>query len=139
MVKMGIFSNIKASIWVQVLSSMLTGLIGSLLLVLFLTGLMPLGATVKYLPWIFAFNASLAGYTLLDRNPDKLRYKKLSGVGVGFLVAAPGCLLLNVLTFKMTGMGLVEGSEMIFFILIASLSGGFGAWLAIAYARIKGS
>lgn len=139
MVKMGTFSNIKSSLAGQVLSSIFTGLFGSLLLVMFLTGLMPIAATVKHLPWVLGFNAAVAGYTLLDRNRDKLRHKKLSGVGVGFLVAVTACLLLNFLTFKMTGMGLIEGGEMIFFIIISAIFGGFGAWLAITYSRIKGS
>lgn len=139
MVKMGIFSNIKSSLWGQVLSSILTGLFGSLLLVLFLTGLMPLGETVKYLPWIFGFNASVAGYTLLDRIRDRLQYKKLSGLGVGVLVALPACLLLNLLTYRTSGMGLMTWTEMLVFVIISSVFGGLGAWLAIAYSRIKGS
>jgi hypothetical protein len=137
MVKMGFFSKIKSSLWGQVLYSILTGLFGSLLLVLFLTGLMPLGATVRYLPWILGFNASVAGYTLLDRSRNQLAYPKMSGIGVGALVAILVGNLLNVLTFKMTGIGLMEGMEMLVFTLVASVFGGLGAWLALTYARIK--
>lgn len=136
--KMGLFSNVKSSLWWQVFYSILTGLCGSLLLVIFLTGLMPLGATVKHLPWILGFNASVAGYTLLDRIPDKLTYKKLSGVGTGFLVAALACIFLNLMTLKMTGIGLMGWSEMWMFIVIASVFGGLGAWLALKYQSIKG-
>jgi hypothetical protein len=139
MAKMGTFSNIKSSMWGQVLSSILTGLFGSLLLVLFLTGLMPLGETIKHLPWIFGFNASVAGYTLLDYARDKLQYKILSGIGVGGFVALSACLLLNLLTYRISGMGLMTWSELLIFGIIASLFGGLGAWLAMAYARIKGS
>lgn len=139
MVKTGLFSNIKSSLWGKVLYSILTGLFGSLLIVLFLTGLMPLGATVKHLPWILAFNASVAGYTLLDRSRDKLHHKKLSGMGVGILIAVPTCLLLNLLALNMTGMGLMGWPEMLFFIIIASVFAGLGAWLAIKYITIKGS
>lgn len=136
--KMGPFSNFKSSLWWQVLYSILTGLFGSLLLVIFLTGLMPLGATVKHLPWILCFNASVAGYTLLDRIPDKLKYKKLSGVGIGFLVAVSACNFLNLMALKMTGIGLMGWSEMLMFIVIASAFGGLGAWLALKYQSIKG-
>lgn len=135
---MGLFSNVKSSLWWQVSYSILTGLFGSLLLVVFLTGLMPLGATVKHLPWILGFNASVAGYTLLDRIPDKLKYKKLSGMGIGFLVAVPACGFLNLIALKMTGIGLMSGSEMLMFIVIASVFGGLGAWLALKYQSIKG-
>ncbi len=139
MVKMGFFSNVKSSLWGPVLYSVLTGLFGSLLLVLFLTGLMPLGATVKYLPWFLAFNASVAGYTLLDRTRDKLQYKKLSGVGVGFCIAVLVCLSLNIFSIKITGIGLIGWVEIMVFIIIAAVFGGLGAWLSLKYSSIKGS
>lgn len=138
MAKMGFISAIRSSLWGQVLYSILTGLFGSLLLVLFLSGLMPLAATLTYLPWILAFNAAVAGYTLLDGAANKLHHKKLSGMGVGSLIALLTCVLLNLLTWKMTGMmGLMGWPEMVGFITVAALFGGFGAWLAIKYAQIK--
>jgi hypothetical protein len=139
MVKKRAFYTIKSSLWGKILSSILTGLFGSMLIVLFLTGLMPLGETVKYLPWILAFNASVAGYTLLDRTRDRLLYKKAAGVGVGFSVAALACTLLNILTLKMVGVGLMGRAEIGVFVSIAALFGGFGAWLAVRYTSIKNS
>lgn len=137
-VKMGFIANIRSSLCGQVLYSILTGLFGSLLLVLFLSGLMPLADTLTYLPWILAFNAAVAGYTLLDGAADKLKRKKLSGVGVGSVIALMTCALLNLMAWKMTGMmGLMGWPEMAGFIAVAALFGGFGAWLAVKYARIK--
>ena len=137
MMKPGFFTRIKSSFWGNVLYSILIGLFGSLLLVLFLTGLMPLGDTVRYLPWILGFNAAVTGYALLDRCRDRLSSPKLSGGGIGALVAMLVCSLLNILTFKTAGIALVGAVEMLVFIGIAAIFGGLGAWLAIAYAKIK--
>lgn len=139
MVNMGYVSNIKSSFWWQASYSMLAGLFGSLLLVLFLTGLMPLSATTRYLPWILGFNACVAGYTLLDRTRDKLHYKKVAGMGVGFLVAVLACTALNLLTVKMAGINLIGWAEMLLFIIIATVFGGLGAWLSVKYSTIKGN
>lgn len=135
--KTGLFSKIKSSLWGQALYSVLAGLFGSLLLVVFLTGVMPLAETVRYLPWILGFNASVSGYTLLDRSRDRLAYPKMSGIGIGALVAILAGNLLNALAAKMTGIGLMEGIEMLSFTLIASVFGGLGAWLALKYAGLK--
>jgi hypothetical protein len=135
--KSDFFSKIKSSFWGQVLYSTMTGLFGSLLLVLFLTGLMPLGETVRYLPWILGFNASVTGYTLLDGIGDRLSFPKLSGAGMGALVAMLVCNFLNVLTLKTAGIALMGAGEILLFIGISSISGGVGAWLTIAYTRIK--
>jgi hypothetical protein len=139
MIKTGFFSKIKSSFWGRVFYSTMTGLFGSLLLVLFLTGLMPLGATVRYLPWILGFNASLTGYTLVDRTGDRLCFPKLSGSGLGALVALLVCSLLNGVAVKTTGIALTGAVEMLVFLGLAFVSGGGGAWLAIAYARIQHS
>lgn len=135
--KTDFFSKIKSSVWGQVLYSTMTGLFGSLLLVLFLTGLMPLGETVRYLPWILGFNASVTGYTLLDRMGDRLSAPKLTGAGMGALIAMLVCNLLNALALKTSGIALMGAVEMLLFIGIAFLSGSAGAWLAVAYARIR--
>jgi hypothetical protein len=137
MANMDYFSNFKSSLLWQASYSMLAGLFGSLLLVLFLTGLMPLSATVRYLPWILGFNACVAGYTLLDRTRDKLHHKKVAGMGVGFLLAVLVCIALNLLTVKMAGIHLMDWAEMLLFITIATVFGGLGAWLSLKYSAIK--
>jgi hypothetical protein len=139
MANTGCFSNVKSSLWCQASYSMLAGLFGSLLLVLFLTGLMPLSATVRYLPWILGFNACVAGYTLLDRTREKLHHQKVAGMGVGFLVALLACTALNLLAVKMAGIYLVGWAEMLLFITIATVFGGLGAWLYLKYSAIKGN
>lgn len=81
----------------------------------------------------------MTGYALLDRCRDKLSSPKLSGVGIGALVAMLVCNLLNILTFKIAGIALIGAVEMLVFIGIAAIFGGLGAWLSIAYAKIKNS
>lgn len=134
---MGLFSTVKSSRWGQILYSIGTGLFGSLLIVLVLTGMMPLAQTVKYLPWILGFNAAVSAYTLLDRCRNAFRRPKTAGAGIGICVGVLACVLLNVLALQMTGAGLLLWSQMLVFVCIAGVLGGLGAWLSVAYASLK--
>jgi hypothetical protein len=58
-------------------------------------------------------------------------------VAIGFGVAVAASGLLNLLAVKMTGGVLMGLSEMVFFAAIGLLAGGAGAWLAVAYSKIK--
>ncbi len=136
-IKMESFSSVRSALWWHVGTSLLTGLFGTLLIVVVVTGVLPLGQVVVYLPWILGFNAAVCGYTLLDRSPAAFRYKKAAGAGVGFMVGLLTCTLLDVLTLQLTGLGLMGWSEMAVPISMAVLFGYLGAWLAVAQSRIK--
>ena len=127
------FSSIKSSLWGQFAYSVLAGVFGTLLVVLFLTGLMPIGATVANIPWILGFNGLVTGYTLMDRTRDRLRHRRASGFGSGFLMGVLALTSLNLLAMHTVGVGLIHWSELAFFTIIASASGGLGAILAIKY------
>jgi hypothetical protein len=131
------FSNIKSSLWGQIAYSVLTGVGGTLLIVLFLTGLMPIGAIVAHLPWILGFNGLTTGYTLMDRTRDKIRRRRTVGAGCGFLVGLLACTLLNLMAWYTVGITVIYGSELLFFTIIASATGGLGAILAIKYFSLS--
>jgi len=131
------FIKLKSSLWVQIAYSVLTGVFGTLLIVLFLTGLMPIGATVAYMPWIVGFNGLTTGYMLMDRTRDRIRHRRVSGAGCGFLVGMLACTILNLLAIYTVGISLIDGSDLLFFTIIASASGGLGAILAIKYFSLN--
>jgi hypothetical protein len=47
------------------------------------------------------------------------------------------CAVLQLLSLQMNGMGLLLWSRTAIFTLAAALSGGAGAWLAVASAKLK--
>ena len=136
-IKMESFSSVRSALCWHVGTSLLTGLFGTLLIVVVVTGVLPLGQVAVYLPWIIGFNAAVCGYTLLDRSPAAFRYKKAAGAGIGFMVGVLTCALLEFLALQWTGIGLMDWSEMAVPISMAALFGWFGAWLAVAQSRIK--
>ncbi len=122
--------------WKQIVYSIFTGFFGTLLLVLFLTFFMPLTATVRYVPWIIGFNTAVAGYTLIDRTRERIRYKKAAGAGAGFLVAVTACITLNLMAGYMTGIGLIYWTDLLFFTIIGTGFGWLGAVLFMKYSGL---
>ena len=57
--------------------SMFIGVFGSILIVMFFTGVMSMGTIEKLLPFIIGFNAALTGFNLMTRTKDSLKYKRL--------------------------------------------------------------
>jgi hypothetical protein len=125
------------ALWRQAAYSFFCGLFGTLLIVIVLAGMLPLGETVRYLPWILVFNGSVAGYTLLERTGNQLKHKIAAGFGVGLAMGFAACAVLQLLSLQMNGMGLLLWSRTAIFTLAAALSGGAGAWLAVASAKLK--
>jgi hypothetical protein len=129
--------NMKFYLWKQIVYSIFTGFFGMLLVVLLLACFMPFTATVRYIPWIIGFNTAVAGYTLIDRTRERIRYKKAAGAGEGFLVALTACITLNLMAGYMTGIGLIYWTDLLFFTIIGTGFGWLGAVLFIKYAATK--
>jgi len=81
----------------------LTGVFGSVLLVIFFTGLMSIGTTVKFLPFVIGFNTALTGYNLLRQTKNEFKYKRIWGLTSGIVTAVITVLILNGLFFYLTG------------------------------------
>jgi uncharacterized membrane protein len=123
----------KFYLWKQIVYSIFTGFFGTLLVALFLTCFMPLTATVRYIPWIIGFNTAVAGYTLIDRTREQIRYQKAAGAGTGFLVTVTACITLNLMAGYMTGIGLIYWTDLLFFTIIGTGFGWLGAVLSMKY------
>ncbi len=135
--KTRLFLNMKFYPWKQIIYSIFTGFFGTLLVILFLTFFMPLTATVRYVPWVIGFNTAVAGYTLIDRTRERIRYQKAAGAGAGFLVAVTACITLNLMAAYMTGIGLIYWTDLLFFTIIGTGFGWLGAILSMKYLAIK--
>lgn len=69
----------------KVVYSILIGVFGSILLVLFLTTIMHMYEIARFIPWIIALNTAIAGYCLLDKTRYRIKYKQISSIIVGIL------------------------------------------------------
>ncbi len=139
MVKTLLAYKVKNFLWGEIFYRIFTGLLGTLLVVLFLSGFMPIMATVPYLPWIIGFSAMVNGYSLVEKAAGRIQRQKTAGAGAGFFMAVMSCLSLNLLTGYMAGVGLIYWYDMLFFVSIGSVCGFWGALLSVKYTAIKNS
>ena len=139
MAKISLVYKVKNSLWGEFVYRIFTGFLGTMLVVLFLTGFMPIMATVPYLPWIIGFSAMASGYSLVEKTTGRIQRQKAAGAGTGILVAALACLSLNLLTGYMAGVGLIYWYDMLFFVSIGLVCGFWGALLSVKYTAIKKS
>ena len=118
----------------QVICSLCIGLVGALLLSVFLTGLLPMGSIKGWLPWILGFNALLTGYSLLERTYDsRFRKKRLAAVIIGGIMAFLFCVVFNALSVYMTATKLVFWTDLIFLTAVGAVLGGAGGILSIKH------
>lgn len=115
----------------------LTGVFGSVLLVIFFTGLMSIGTIGKFLPFVIGFNTALTGYNLLRRTKNKFKYKRIWGLISGIITVVITVLILNGLFFYLSGSYIIYIIDFLFLISIGSVFSWLGAVLAIRYFHLE--
>ncbi len=110
--------------------SMFIGVFGSILIVMFFTGVMSMGTIEKLLPFIVGFNAALTGFNLMTRTKDSLKYKRLWSLLSGIILVVGVTLILNIAFYYLTGDYIVFMTD--FFIL--AVTGGVFSWLGAILA-----
>lgn len=110
--------------------SMFIGVFGSILIVMFFTGVMSMGTIEKLLPFIIGFNAALTGFNLMTRTKDSLKYKRLWSLLSGIILVVGVTLILNIAFYYLSGDYIVFMTD--FFIL--AVTGGVFSWLGAILA-----
>ena len=111
--------------------SMFIGVFGSILIVMFFTGVMSMGTIEKLLPFIIGFNAALTGFNLMTRTKDSLKYKRLWSLLSGIILVVGVTLILNIAFYYLIGDNIVFMAD--FFIL--AVTGGVFSCLGAILAR----
>lgn len=121
----------------KIVTSILIGVFGTILVTLFLTTFIPIYHVVKYIPWIIAFNNLITGYSLLDKTRNLLKYKHISAVcaGVSNVIITSGILVLLSLYF--VGEYLFTLQDYILFFIFGGICSELGAILAIKYFKLE--
>ncbi len=115
----------------------LTGVFGSVLLVIFFTGLMSIGTIGKFLPFVICFNTALTGYNLLRRTKNKFKYKRIWGLISGIITVVITVLILNGLFFYLTGGCIIYIMDLFLLISVGFVFSWLGAVLAIRYLHLE--
>jgi hypothetical protein len=127
----------KSDSFKKIAYSLMVGVLGSLLLVVFFTTLMSYGTIEKLLPYVIGFNAALTGYNLTNRANNCLKFERISAVGAGITMVIITVVLINVIFFNLMGGYLIYINELIFLIGIGAVFSGLGAILAIKHLKYK--
>jgi hypothetical protein len=116
--------------------SILAGVFGAAVIVMFLAVFMELDRVVSFIPWIIAFNTAVTGYSLIDKTRHTLKYKQISSVCAGILTAIITYFLLSLLSFYLFGETLFSTWDLALFIIIGIVCSELGALLAIKYFKL---
>jgi len=128
----------KSDLFKKIAYSIIVGVLGSLLLIVFFTTLMSYGTIEKLLPWVIGFNAALTGYNLINRTNNRLKYERISAVGSGILMVIITVLFINIIFFNLMGFYPIYINELIILTTIGAVLSGLGAILANNFIKLKG-
>ena len=122
--------------FVNFLHAVLIGVFGSVLLMMFFIGVVPIGTSEKLLPFIIGFNAALTGYNLVSRTKNRFKYKRLWGLMSGIVIVIIAVLILNIAFYYYTGGYFVYMADFLFLALIGGVFSWLGTILAIKYLKL---
>lgn len=120
-----------------IIRSISIGVGGTLLLVLFLMTFLHIMEALKFIPWIIAFNSALAGYSLVEKTAEQLKYPKWTAVSAGIavvLISTGGLALINLMQ---SGEVLIFTGDLIVYLLCGIVFSFSGSILALKYLRLK--
>ena len=120
----------------EISRSILIGVGGTLLMFLFLATFLHLFTTIKFIPWIIAFNGAVSGYSLVDRTRESIRHKKLISALTGAMIAAVTSAVLILMSNYHLGENLLPLSDVAFFILVGVIGSELGTLLGVKYFKL---
>ena len=129
----------KSDLFQKIAYSIIVGVFGSVLLVVFFSSLMSLGTIEKLLPWVIGFNAALTGYNLINKTNNSLKYGRISAAGSGIMMVIITVVLLNIISFNFMGGYLIDINitDLILLLVVGAVLSGLGAILAIKYLNLN--
>ncbi len=127
----------KASRACRIAGSIGAGVIGSMILVMFFTALMPVVSLSRLMPWVIGFNCALTGYMLLDKTRNSLKHKRAAAFCSGGLVVMLVCGIIFLIVPSIPGFFSVTVTHLAWWLLVGVIFSGLGGILAIKYLNLN--
>ena len=137
MLNLGLLTEIGSSAYGKTAYSILTGTVGALILMAFLNTIVLPAASVKFLPLVIAFNATLTGYMVIEKTRTYFRHKWSVAVAAGTTITLLAFGLLNLFFLQTTGLFLISLPQLLVMLALGMGSSWFGAVLAINYLNLN--
>jgi hypothetical protein len=117
--------------------SIVVGAVGVLVLVAFFNMVVTSADSLRYLPVIVAFNTALAGYMSLEKTRSYFRHKWLVAVISGTAVILLTFFSLNAFFMHITGLFLINLTQLLIMLAIGVGASWFGGVLAINHLGLN--
>jgi hypothetical protein len=117
--------------------SVLVGAVGAVILVAFFNMAVIPTDSIKFLPVIIAFNAALTGYMVLEKTGTFFRHKWLVAVIAGVAATLLAFFALNTFFLHITGLFLINLTQLMIMLAIGIGASWFGGVLAINHLGLN--
>ncbi|MEE4253836.1 MAG: hypothetical protein V2I50_07320 [Desulfuromusa sp.] len=116
------------------LSAFVTGLVGIVLLLAFLSMVLSPSVLLLILPGIIAFNGAAGGYSLIEKTEGTYPHRKMALTSLAALLTITGC---SIITLFCPWEPLVDGSRYLVSGLSTLIFTFLGSWIAYKSKRLK--
>ena len=117
--------------------TLLTGVLGSVILVVFLSTLMRFETLGYAAPWAVGFNAAMVGFGLVERTRGGLARKHFWAGILGCVMGLTAFVALNVVFGYFTGILAFGLVDLVIYLGVCLVFAELGALLAIKYFKLE--
>ena len=119
--------------WRKIRRAILSGLGGNVVILVFLMTFLHIFETIRFMPWVLAFNAAITGYALADKTGHHPVYLKTISAIAGFFNVTVTCGLFAAASVLLFGDLYLGVRDIVFFMVIGVVCSEIGTLLAIKY------
>ncbi|CAB1065410.1 hypothetical protein D1BOALGB6SA_10207 [Olavius sp. associated proteobacterium Delta 1] len=119
----------------KILRAVLSGIGGNIVILVFLMTFLHIFETIRFMPWILAFNSALTGFALADKTGRHPAYLKTISAIAGLFNVAATCGIFAAASVLLFGDLYLAPRDIGFFVAVGVVCSELGSLLAIKYYR----
>jgi hypothetical protein len=127
----------KYNLHIKVLYSILIGIVGTILLVGFLSTFLHLFTVIKLIPFVVGLNGLITGFYLLDKTKDELRHRHIAILMVSVIFVLVTFVVLDIFLLYRVGEYILTIWNLIVYLIVGIFCTELGATLAIKYLKLS--
>ena len=121
--------------WRKIMRAIFSGIGGNIVILVFLMTFLHIFETIKFMPWILAFNAALTGFALADKTGNHPAYLKTISAIAGLFTVVVTCGIFAAASVLLFGDLYLAVRDIGLFMVVGVVCSEIGTLLAIKYYR----
>lgn len=121
--------------WWKIIQAILSGIGGNIVILVFLMTFLHIFETIRFMPWILAFNAAMTGFALADKTGEQPAYLKTISAIAGVLNVTVTCGIFAAASVLLFGDLFLALRDIGFFLVVGLVCSEIGTLLAVKYYR----